>query len=187
MVNVENVVDLMVLLPHPSTFFHHHNFILHLLIFLRIIFLIKYLIYSSTFYDSRAYRVISVYGLSSTEHIFFAFKSLIASLSISQILIIECICILIATHCLYLVSLDSEISMTFMDCLEVVIVTIPTVGFGEYSLPYIGQKILIFLILVMGLLLNSFIIFIMINELSMNDMEENSYQLQKKISVREEL
>lgn len=84
-------------------------------------------------------------------------------------------------------SLDSEIPMTFMDCLEVVIVTVPTVGFGEYSLPYLGQRILIFFILVMGLLLNSFIIFIMINELSMSEMEENSYQLQKKISVREEL
>ena len=92
-----------------------------------------------------------------------------------------------ATHCLYLMSLDSEIPMTFMDCLEVVIVTVPTVGFGEYSLPYLGQRILIFFILVMGLLLNSFIIFIMINELSMSEMEENSYQLQKKISVREEL
>ena len=74
-----------------------------------------------------------------------------------------------------------------MDCLEVVIVTVPTVGFGEYGLPYLGQKILIIMILVMGLLLNSFIIFIMINELSMNDMEENSYQLQRKIDVREEL
>ena len=91
---------------------------------------IKYVIYSSCFSDSRALRIISIYGISAKEHVFFAFKSVMASLSIVQILLIECISILIVTHCLFLMSMDGNINLAYVDCLEVVIVTIPTVGFG---------------------------------------------------------
>ena len=180
---ISNAIDVIVL-PHPTIWTPDSNYLLHIFVMLRILLPILYLVYSSHFFDSRAYRIISVYGLSSKEHIFFAMKSVIRSLSIVQILCIEVICIMISTHCLFLMSMDGEVELTFMDCLEVVIVTIPTVGFGEYDLPYHGQKILIVIILVLGVLLNSFIILTIISEMTMSEMEINSYQLQKKIGTK---
>ena len=180
---ISNAIDIIVL-PHPTIWTPDSNYLLHIFVMLRILLPILYLVYSSHFFDSRAYRIISVYGLSSKEHIFFAMKSVIRSLSIIQILCIEVICIMISTHCLFLMSMDGEVELTFLDCLEVVIVTIPTVGFGEYDLPYHGQKILIVIILVLGVLLNSFIILTIISEMTMSEMEINSYQLQKKIGTK---
>jgi hypothetical protein len=77
--------------------------------------------------------------------------------------------------------LDSDNPLSFLDCLEVIIVTIPTVGFGDYYLTHLSQKIFVAFVLILGLMLNSFIILAMLKELEMNEEEESSYQLQKKI------
>ena len=82
----------------------------------RIIIIIKYLIYSSVFCDVRAYRLISTYGLNSREHFFFAVKSLVAELSLMKILGIEVIVVMFFSHCLYLVSLGGDVPMSFLDC-----------------------------------------------------------------------
>ena len=129
----------------------------------RILIPIKYLIYSSVYCDVRAYRLITTYGLNSREHFFFAVKSLVAELNVLQIFAIELFAVIFFSDCLYLVSLGEEIPMHFMDCFEVVIVSMPTVGFGEYDLPYTGQKIIVIMILVMGAVLNSFITLSMLN------------------------
>ena len=71
--------------------------------------------------------------------------------------------------------------MNFMDCFEFVIVSMPTVGFGEYDLPYTGQKIIVMLILVMGAVLNSFITLSMLNLLEMDESELSSYWLSQKV------
>ena len=57
----------------------------------------------------------------------------------------------------------------FLDCLEVVIVTIPTVGFGEYKLPFLAQKIVVTFIIIFGILLSSFIILAMLNQFGMDE------------------
>ena len=45
----------------------------------------------------------------------------------------------------------------------------PTVGFGEYDLVFLGQKIIVMLMLVIGTVLNSFIILAMLSNLDMNE------------------
>jgi hypothetical protein len=60
-------------------------------------------------------------------------------------------------------------------------VTMPTVGFGEYDVPFIGQKIVLFLTVVNGAVLNSFVTLSMLSHLQMNQAEQSSYLLFKKI------
>ena len=55
-----------------------------------------------------------------------------------------------------------------MDCFEVIIVSVPTVGFGEYDMPFIGQKILIVLVVIIGAVFNSFITLTMLSQLDMS-------------------
>lgn len=153
----------------------------------RILIPIKYSISSSVFCDVRAYRLISTYGLNSKEHFFFAVKSIVAEFSVMKILAVELLALCIFTHCLYLASLGGEAVMSWMDCFEVVIVSIPTVGFGEYDLPLTSQKVVVVLILVMGTVLNSLITLSMLSQLNMDDKELSSYWLMQKVETREHI
>ena len=153
----------------------------------RIIIPLKYIIYSSVFCDVRAYRLITTNGLNSSEHFFFAVKSLVAEMSVVEILTIEFFSVIFFTNCLYLVSFKGNYPMSFMNCFEVVIVSMPTVGFGEYNLPTTSQKLIVFLILVLGAVLNSFITLSMLKLLDMDDSEESSYWLAEKINTREHI
>ena len=81
-------IDLIIVFPHPTIWTEEYNDFLHLLVMFRILIPIKYLIYSSVYCDVRAYRLITTYGLNSSEHFFFAVKSLVAQLNVLQILTI---------------------------------------------------------------------------------------------------
>lgn len=100
-------VQLVLVMIHPTIWTGPLNSVFHLAIILRGILPFKYLIYESSFYDSRAYRIIQLYGLNSKEHFFFAFKSLLTKLSIMEVLCFQFFCIILLTHCLYLVSIDN--------------------------------------------------------------------------------
>ena len=99
-------VDVLVVIPHPTIWTEDKNYYLHLAVMIRVIIILKYLIYSSIFCDVRTYRLITIYGLNSREHFFFAVKSIVAELSVIQILTIELICVIFFTHCLYIVGLN---------------------------------------------------------------------------------
>lgn len=66
-------------------------------------------------------------------------------------------------------------------------VTMPTVGFGEYNVPFIGQKIILFATVVNGAVLNSFVTLSMLSQLQMNQAEIGCYWLLKKIETREHI
>lgn len=66
-------------------------------------------------------------------------------------------------------------------------ITIPTVGFGDYELPFLGQKIVIFVTVVAGAVFNSFVTLSMLSQLEMNQSELSSYLLYKKIETRESI
>lgn len=83
--------------------------------------------------------------------------------------------------------MNSDTSLAIIDCFEVVMITMPTVGFGEYFLPEFAQKIILFLTVINGAVLNSFITLSMLSNLEMNQNELSSYLLMKKIQAREHI
>lgn len=82
---------------------------------------------------------------------------------------IELLSVMFFTHCLYLVGMSDASLLNVVDCFEIIIVTMPTVGFGEYELPFFKQKIIIFFTVVFGAVLNSFVTLSMLSQLQMNE------------------
>lgn len=71
------IIQLIILTPHPTLWTQDYNNYLHLAIMLRVLVLLKFMIYSSIYCDVRAYRIIKINGLNASEHFFFAVKSLV--------------------------------------------------------------------------------------------------------------
>lgn len=69
--------ELATLIPHPTLWTQDHNHYFHLAIMVRVLILLKFLIYSSIYCDVRAYRIIKINGLNASEHFLFAIKSLV--------------------------------------------------------------------------------------------------------------
>lgn len=63
----------------------------------------------------------------------------------------------------------------------------PTVGFGQYNVPFLGQKIVLVVTVVNGSVLNSFVTLSMLKQLEMDPNQLSSYWLLKKIQAREHI
>lgn len=68
------VGKILLLSGHPTIWTIEYNNILHLLMMLRLVFTLNYFIRSSVYYDSRASRLINIYGIKPEYNYFFAIK-----------------------------------------------------------------------------------------------------------------
>lgn len=62
--------------------------------------------------------------------------------------------VFIYSHCLFIVS---DNVYTFLDCIQIVIVTFSTVGYGEYDITKILPRLMVIMILITGFSLNAFV------------------------------
>lgn len=159
------IIEIFIIVPHPTIWTQQSNYILHLLLTLRVAIIIKYKIQSSIYCNVRAYRIININGLNASEHFLFAVKSLVESLNFAEILSIQLASAIFFTHCLYLAGLSSGSSLNAFNCFQIIMITIPTVGFGEYQIPFFGQKFVIFITVVAGAVFNSFVTLSMLSQL----------------------
>lgn len=100
-----------------------------------------------------------------------------------MVLIFYVCVVLLYTHCLFLVSTDTP----FIDCFEMVIVTLPTVGYGDYKIAEIGPRCVILATLITGVALNAFVTLSMLKKFEMTTSENNSYVLMEKLKMVEEI
>ena len=67
--------------------------------------------------------------------------------------------------------------MLFIQCFEIVIVTLPTIGFGDIIVTDFAPKIIILLILLTGVALNAYVTLIILKKFEMTSNESNSNML----------
>ena len=171
----------MVLLA-PNPWILRNDNILHLTLFLRHYFLIRYRIVSSMYYDPRAARIANVYGIKSEFVFKFAIKVIANQKAVSDVLLLYFAVVLFFSHCLFVVSSQ----MDFIECFEIVIATLPTIGYGEYQI--VGRpRIVIILIMVTGVMLNAFVTFVILKQFEMTTSETSSFILMEKLKVVGEL
>ncbi len=115
---------------HPTLWSTDHNKLLHLVVIARLIFIFTGFVRSSIYYDSRGFRIINIYGIRPENNFIFSFKALVNKLKLSEVIVFYIFVVILYSHCLFLVSDDRK----FIDCFEIVIVTLPTVGFGDYQI-----------------------------------------------------
>ncbi len=77
--------------------------------------------------------------------------------------------------------------MEFIDCLEIIIVTLPTVGYGDYRVLGIISRVIILLVLLSGVSLNAFVTLTLLKEFEMTSNENNSFQLMEKLNMIEKI
>ena len=134
------------------------------------------------YYEPRAARILSTYGVKPSLTFNFASRVILNHISISNLLIIYISVVLFFSHCLKVVNPD----LIFIDCFEVVIVTLPTVGYGDYTV--VGMpRLIILCVLVTGVALNAFVTLRILLNFEMTMGEMNSYILMKKVKVVEDI
>jgi hypothetical protein len=104
-------------------------------------------------------------------------------MDIFQVLFVYVVVVLFYSHCLFLTSEDME----FIDCLEIIIVTLPTVGYGDYKVVGIISRVIILLVLLSGVSLNAFVTLTLLKEFEMSTNESNSHQLMEKLNMIEKI
>lgn len=70
-----------------------------------------------------------------------------------EVLFLYICVVLLYSHCLFLAAMDTPL----IDCFEIVIVTLPTVGYGEYHVANNIPRAIIIVILLTGVALNAFV------------------------------
>jgi hypothetical protein len=155
---------------------------LHLTLLLRLYFPLNYSILSSMYCDPRAARITNLYGIKPEVLFRFACKVIVNQKSIVDVLMIYLTIVVFYSHCLFIVSADSN----FIQCFEVVIATLPTIGFGEYAVEG-TPRLVILCVMVTGVQLNAFVTFVVLQHFEMTTSETNSFILMEKLRVVEEL
>ncbi len=97
----------------------------------------------------------------------FAFKAIAENFSILHVITLYITFTIFFSHCLYLASLHSRIPGAFFDWFEVVIVTMPTIGYGDRPVPSFIQRIIVYSIVITGAAMNSFITITMLKNFEM--------------------
>jgi len=103
---------------------------LNLILLVRVYFPISYYIRSSVYFNPRANRLANIYGIKPEFNFLLACKAILNNMSLSSVLCIYIVIVFFYTHCLFLVNTEN----TFIDCFSIVIVTLPTIGYGEYHI-----------------------------------------------------
>lgn len=84
-------------------------------------------------------------------------------MDIMEVIWIYIVVVVFFSHCLFLASVDTP----FNDCFEIVIVTLPTIGFGEYIVTDSVPRVVILLILMTGVGLNAFVTLTLLKKFEM--------------------
>lgn len=146
---------MVLLAPNPWTL--ESNKFFHLTLLLRVYFPLSYSIRGSMYYNPQAARITDLYGIKPSLTFKFACKVILNQKSITDVIIVYFCIVVFYSHCLFVISTD----IPFIDCFEVVIATLPTIGYGEHDIVGV-PRIVIICILVTGVPLNSFVTFVML-------------------------
>ena len=94
----------------------------------------------------------------------FAVKSIVDEMGIRQVVMVYVCVAFLFSHCLFLAGLGEFEVKPFWTCFEIVIVTLPTIGYGEYYVDNILQRTIILVAVVLGACMNSLITLIMLKQ-----------------------
>jgi len=89
---------------HPTVFTIPYNYLLHLAIMMRLVFIFRYFIKSSSYHDCRTFRMTDIYGIKSNKIFIFSIKGLVSEMKILHVICVYCFVVLVFTHSLFLVS-----------------------------------------------------------------------------------
>ena len=106
------IPKLITVMAAPNPWILRDENILHLTILLRLYFLIRYFIVSSMYFDPRAARITSLYGIKSEYTFRFAVKVMANQKNVSDVLLIYFIVVIFFSHCLFIASTG----MNFIEC-----------------------------------------------------------------------
>jgi hypothetical protein len=180
---LQTIIKTIILLLSPNPFFGENSKFFHLALLGRLFFPLTLYIRSTLYYSPRAARIINLYGIKPEMTFEFAWKVLFNSMDIIEVVFIYITVVLIFSHGLYLAAENTP----FIDCFEIVIVTLPTVGFGDYRVDDVVPRIIIILILLTGVALNAFVTLILLKKFEMTTNENNSYILMEKLNMIEQI
>ncbi len=107
--------------------------------------------------DPRSARITKLYGIKPEQTLKFALKVILNQESIMDVVKFYFGVVIFYSHCLFVIS--DHIS--FIDCFEVVIATLPTIGYGEHYITGLPRIIILFILLT-GVPLNAFVTFVML-------------------------
>ena len=155
---------------------------LHMGTLLRLLLPMLYFVRSSMYYTPRAARILHIYGMKSQSALPFAWKSILDGVRLQSLILSYVGVVIFYSHCLFL-----AYGTSFIDCFEIVIVTLPTVGFGDYTVTGVIPRSVMICIVITGAALNAFLTLVMLRNFEMGSGESNSYTLMEKLVVAEEL
>ena len=88
------------------------------------------MIKTSTYHSNRSFRLTEIYGIKPSENFFFAIKSIVDEMQIKEVVVVYVAMVAVFSHGLFLGGLGETVVKPFWTCFEVVIVTMPTIGYG---------------------------------------------------------
>lgn len=125
---IRTAFKIILILISPNPWWGGNSLLLHLALLGRLFSPLTLYIRSTLYYSPRAARIIHLYGIKPEMTFEFAWKVVLNNMDIMEVIFIYIAVVVFFSHCLFLASED----IPFNDCFEIVIVTLPTVGFGEY-------------------------------------------------------
>ena len=180
---LRTALKVALLLVSPNPWWGGNSLLLHLALLGRLFFPLTLYIRSTLYYSPRAARIIHLYGIKPEMTFEFAWKVVLNNMDILEVIFIYIAVVVFFSHCLFLASEDTP----FNDCFEIVIVTLPTVGFGEYTVEDSVPRVVILVILMTGVGLNAFVTLILLKKFEMSINESNSYILMEKLNMIEQI
>ena len=196
---------------HPSPFFlgikietntsydkvriyYHVNDILNIIVFLRLIVIIRVVLLHTYWYSNRAQRLCEMYDCESGY--MFALKCLMRKsperiVMMGLIISIPCFGYLLRICERPIVRTISDPSQwnfdSYLDCMWNVIITITTVGYGDYYAKTLLGRIVIFICSIWGAFVVSLMVVALTNILEMGPLEQKAYHVLRRLTTRDKM
>lgn len=203
------LAEMLVVSLHPSPFlvgirvdvmnnfyskdiYYHLNEFLHILILLRIIIVARVILVSTMWNSNRSIRVCNMYGTRASY--LFAFRCLMKTQSFALLFTLMGLCLLLFGYALMICEAPlSRLSDSSFDLSSLVnaiwctMLTITSVGYGDFY-PRSGLgRIVVFLSSVSGISIISMMVVTITNTLSLSSLEERALTVLTKLTMKESL
>ena len=196
---------------HPSPFFlgikietetsfdkvriyYHVNDILNIIVFLRLIVIMRVVLIHTYWYSNRAQRLCEMYDCESGY--MFALKCLMRKspekiVMMGLIISIPCFGYLLRICERPIVRTITDSSEwnfdSYLDCMWNVIITITTVGYGDYFAKTLLGRIIIFICSIWGAFVVSLMVVALTNILEMDHLEQKAYHVLRRLTTRDKM